>query len=173
MTRLVNRMALGAAAMIALGLIADAAGAKINTSHSIPVGLYWRSDKRIEKNDYVLFCPPPRAVFNDARQRGYIGAGFCPGGYGYMMKRVRAAGNDTISIDDGGVRVNGQLLPDSAPRRTDRARRALPRYCATRTLQASEVLLMGDPNPNSFDARYFGPIPISNIHSVIRPVFIW
>jgi hypothetical protein len=35
-----------------------AAGARINTTKSIPVGLYWTSSAPVEKGAYVLFCPP-------------------------------------------------------------------------------------------------------------------
>ncbi|MES2568793.1 MAG: conjugal transfer protein TraF, partial [Verrucomicrobiota bacterium] len=35
-----------------------AAGARINTSKSIPVGLYWTSNSPVEKGAYVLLCPP-------------------------------------------------------------------------------------------------------------------
>jgi type IV secretory pathway protease TraF len=33
--------------------------------------------------------------------------------YGYLMKRVAASENDTVTIADDGVRVNGDLLPES------------------------------------------------------------
>ena len=77
---------------------ACAAGARINTTKSIPVGLYWTSSAPVEKGAYVLFCPPQAGVFDDAKARGYIGAGFCPGGYGYMMKRVLAAKDDAVTV---------------------------------------------------------------------------
>ena len=72
---------------------------------------------------YVIFCPPKRDVFDVAKERGYIGAGFCPGGYGYMMKRVFAAKDDVVVVADDGVRVNGELLPFSAPLKSDKAGR--------------------------------------------------
>jgi conjugative transfer signal peptidase TraF len=82
-------------------------------------------------------------VFDDAKERGYIGAGFCTGGYGYMMKRVLAAKDDAVtpSADDG-VRVNGELLPLSKPIKADKAGRPLPRFQATSyTLGNSECCL--------------------------------
>jgi conjugative transfer signal peptidase TraF len=174
MTKLLNRLAIMGFAMLGLGFVAYVAGAKVNTTASIPVGLYWASAKPAEKNDYVVFCPPPAPVFDDAKERGYIGAGLCPGGYGYLMKRVSAVKNDKVSVTDEGVRVNERLLPRSARRERDGAGRAMPRYlAATFSLAETEVLLMGDVNSNSFDARYFGPISRSQIRSVIRPVFTW
>jgi conjugative transfer signal peptidase TraF len=149
-------------------------GARINTTKSIPVGLYWTSTDPVEKGAYVMFCPPQLSVFSDAKERGYIGAGYCPGEYGYMMKRVLAAKKDIVAVSDDGVRVNGELLPFSAPRKTDGAGRPMPRFQADRyTLGDSELLLMSDVSATSFDGRYFGPVNRSQIKTVIRPVITW
>lgn len=159
---------------LVLGLVAYASGARINNTRSIPVGLYWMTSDPIEKGAYVIFCPPPMGVFDEAKERGYIGAGFCPGGYGYMMKRILAAKDDAVTIDNEGVRVNGELLPLSTPIAADKAGRPLPRYQADSfTLGGSELLLMSDVSAISFDGRYFGPINRLQIKGVIRPVFTW
>ena len=178
MNRLFKRItvytALGGAGLLLLGLGCYAAGARINTTKSIPVGLYWTSSAPVEKGAYVLFCPPQLGVFDDAKERGYIGAGFCQGGYGYMMKRVLAAKDDAVAVADDGVRVNGELLPLSAPIKADKAGRPLPRYQSNSySLGNSEVLLMSDVSATSFDGRYFGPINRSQIKTVIRPVITW
>lgn len=178
MSRLMHRIAagtaIGGASLLLLGMACYAVGARINTTKSIPVGLYWTSDKPVEKGAYVFFCPPQVGLFVDAKERGYIGAGFCPGDYGYMMKRILAAKKDVVSISDDGVRVNGQLLPFSTPLKADKAGRPLPRYQAARyTLGNSEVLLMSDVSGTSFDGRYFGPVNLSQIKTVIFPVITW
>lgn len=168
--------AVAIAGLVVMALAAGgyAAGARINTTKSIPVGLYWTSGATVGKGAYVMFCPPRVGVFNEAKERGYIGAGFCPGSYGYMMKRVLAAKDDTVQFADDGVRVNGALLPLSAIRKADQAGRPLPRFQHDRyTLGASEVLLMSDVSATSFDGRYFGPVNRSQIVTVIRPVFTW
>lgn len=83
MSRILKRIAAGVviAGVAALLLAAGgyAAGARVNTTKSIPVGLYWTSSAPVEKGAYVLFCPPQLGVFDDAKERGYIGAGFLPG----------------------------------------------------------------------------------------------
>jgi conjugative transfer signal peptidase TraF len=151
-----------------------AMGARINTTRSIPLGLYRTSSAPIAKGAYVLFCPPPAAVFDEAKQRGYIGAGVCPGGYGYLMKRVLAAKDDAVTVTDEGVRVNDDLLPLSAPRKADAAGRPMPRFQADRYLLGpAELLLMSDVSGTSFDGRYFGLIDEVQIRAVIRPVIIW
>lgn len=174
LNRYAEYTAIGGAGLLLLGFFSYAIGVRINTTKSIPVGLYWTSSKPIEKGAYVLFCPPQVSVLIEAKERGYIGSGFCPGEYGYMMKRILAAKNDTVSIADEGVRVNGELLPFSAPIKADKSGRPLTRYHTPRfTLDTSEVLLMSDVSSTSFDARYFGPINRSQIKTVISPVITW
>ncbi len=153
--------------------IAYAAGIRLNTTPSIPVGIYRLTDEPIVIGAYVLFCPQPAPVFEMAKVRGYLGAGFCPGGYGQMMKKILAVKDDAVAIGPDGVRVNGLLLPLSLPIKADGGGRPLPEYEASWVLGDSEVLVMSDSNRGSFDGRYFGSIQRSQIEGVIRPVFTW
>lgn len=172
--RLTATVAIAGIVVLSLGAVSYLAGARINTTQSIPVGLYWISGQPVAKGAYVLFCPPEANVFAVAKARGYIGAGFCPGGYGFMMKRVVATKGDTVSISDDGVRVNAVLMPLSVPLRMDKAGRPLVRFGSSRfSLDSSNVLLMSDVTGASFDSRYFGPIDRSQIKSVITPVITW
>jgi conjugative transfer signal peptidase TraF len=167
-------IAIGGATLIVLGALCYAIGARVNTSKSIPLGLYWTSSNPVKKGAYVLFCPPQVGVIAEAKRRGYLASGFCPGDYGYMMKRILAAKDDAVTISDAGVSVNGVLLPFSAPLSADRAGRPLPRYqSANFVIGNSEVLLMSDVSGTSFDGRYFGPVNRSQIKTVILPVFTW
>jgi conjugative transfer signal peptidase TraF len=172
--RFATATAIGGVAIVALGLACWVTGARVNTTKSIPLGLYWTSSAPAEKGAYVMFCPPNASLFDEAKERGYIAAGLCTGHYGYMMKRIVAAEDDVVSVNPEGVRVNGQLLALSAPLKTDKAGRAMPRYQSNAfTLGASEVLLMSDASGSSFDGRYFGAVNRSQITSVIRPVLTW
>ena len=160
--------------VIVIGAFCFAAGIRVNTSESIPVGIYRTSNEPVEKGDFVLFCPPPSFVFDMAKERGYIAGGLCPGGYGYMMKDVAGTSGDIISFHDDGVHVNGVLLPKSRPLKADPAGRPLPKFQAdSYTLGRSEILLMSDVCGLSFDGRYFGPINRLQIKTVILPVFTW
>jgi conjugative transfer signal peptidase TraF len=171
--RLVRALAI-AASLLGVGGLLGLAGARVNTSKSIALGLYWTSDRPVRKGEYVLLCPPQVEAIDEARRRGYLAAGFCPGGHGYMMKRILAAGGDVVAVGADGVRVNGVLLPFSAPLATDLAGRPMPRLQADRyVLGASEVLLMSDVSRTSFDGRYFGPVSRAQIRTVIVPVLTW
>jgi conjugative transfer signal peptidase TraF len=164
----------GGIALLLLGAACQMAGARINTSKSIPVGLYWTTNGPMEKGAYVLFCPPPSGVFNEARARGYIGAGFCPGAYGYLMKQVAATQRDTVTVTSEGVRVNGERWPQSMPRLADKAGRLLPRFHADGyVLGHAEVLLMSNGSPTAFDGRYFGPVSRAQLETAIKPILTW
>ena len=166
--------AIGGAGIIAFGALCYAIGARINTSRSIPLGLYWVSNKPVVKGAYVMFCPPQVGVIAEAKHRGYLTSGFCPGDYGYMMKKILATTDDAVTIADIGVSVNGALLPFSAPLSKDRAGRPMPRYQSANFIVGnSEVLLMSDVSGTSFDGRYFGPVNRSQIETAIVPVFTW
>ncbi len=164
----------GGITLLLLGAACQMAGARINTSKSIPVGLYWTTSAPMDKGAYVLFCPPPSGVFDDARERGYIGAGFCPGGYGYLMKQVAATQRDTVTVTSEGVCVNGERWPQSMPRLADTAGRRLPRFQADGyVLGQAEVLLMSDGSPTAFDGRYFGPVSHVQLKTAIKPILTW
>lgn len=149
-------------------------GVRINTSGSIPVGLYWMTKDPIQKGDYVLFCPPQKPIFKEALARGYLTLGFCPGGYGHLMKRVSALTKDIISITNEGVFVNSQRVAYSLPLQSDGLKRALPQLRMRHyRLNNQELLLMTDQSPLSFDSRYFGLINCSQIQAVLKPILIW
>jgi conjugative transfer signal peptidase TraF len=159
--------------VLAFGALASAAGARINVSGSIPLGLYWTTRAPVARNAYVVFCPPRSEIFDEAMRRGYIGPGFCEGGYGYMMKRVVAMQGDTVRIDADGVRVNGLLVACSVPKAQDEAGQVLPQLRRALQLGSRDVLLMSDKSPEAFDARYFGPLDAQQIQAVIEPVWTW
>ncbi len=149
-------------------------GARFNTSRSIPLGLYWITKHPIQKGEYVLFCPPQKTIFHKALTRGYIHSGFCPGGFGYMMKRVVAAQGDIVSINLWGVWVNNRFVEHSVPYPTDEQGRPLPELTLRQyPLKNSELLLMTDQSDLSFDARYFGLINRSQVKAVISPALTW
>jgi conjugative transfer signal peptidase TraF len=172
--RISRYTAVAAIGLLLLGFACFAAGLRVNTTKSIPVGLYWMTDAPVGKGEYVIFCPPQSALFDEATVREYIPTGFCPGDYGFMMKRVLAAEGDRVVATAEGLSINGTLLPESAPLKTDKAGRKMPPHSfSDYTLGKSELLLMSDVSGTSFDGRYFGPVNLSQVRGVIRPVIVF
>ncbi|MFY1070607.1 conjugative transfer signal peptidase TraF [Pseudomonas juntendi] len=176
-----HKLRCAAGALLGITLLAGvvgggvhAAGGRFNTSKSLALGLYWATSGPVEKGGYVMFCPPQTSLFSDARDRGYVASGFCPGNFGPLMKRVLAAKGDQVSITQQGVEVNGVMLPFSKPLLADGVGRPLPQLAGkTYVLGDQDLLLMTDASPTSFDARYFGIIHGTQVISPIRPVFTW
>jgi len=168
----VNRakaFAIAAVSVLAAFGIAGAAGFRVNTTHSFPLGLYRITGDPPARGRLVIFCPPERAVFEEALRRGYLGTGFCPGGYGYLIKKILAAQGDRVSIA-----VRGERVPHSAQVTADPSGRPMPAYRADQlTLSDRQVLLLSDFSPRSFDGRYFGAIDVRQIRGVLTPIFTW
>lgn len=170
----VKAFAIGGVAVLTVFGVAGAAGFRVNITPSVPVGLYRITDDPLAKGRLVIFCPPESAVFDEALRRGYLGAGFCPGGYGTLIKKILAAQGDRVSVSAQGVTINGERVPNSAQVSADPSGRPLPAYRADRWVLADQqVLLLSDFSPRSFDGRYFGAIDIRQIRGVLTPVFTW
>ncbi len=176
--RLFARLTKGVSICCLLALVVSTAlylfGIRINETESIPLGIYKTTKDQVQVGSYVMLCPPEISVFDEAKRRGYLTSGNCPGNYSYMMKKVFAIGDDSIRINETGVWVNGKSVHLSKPMKTDSAGREMPRlYVEGYVLEEDEVLLMSDITAQSFDGRYFGPIDKQQIISVITPIFNW
>ncbi len=148
-------------------------GYRINTSDSIPKGLYKITSSQPAKASYVIFCPDTRDFFKEAIRRGYIEKGICPNGYGYMMKKIVAVRGDTVSTTKAGIVINHKLLALSSPKFVDGANHPLHPWQVTQyTLAENELLTMTDQDEWSFDGRYYGLIKSSQVMGVIKPIWV-
>ena len=100
-------------------------GVRLNVSPSAPIGLYRPVDGPVTHGALVVACVPPVAA-SLARERGYLGAGACPGGVQPVLKRVGAMSGDTVTVGPDGVAVNGHPFPHSAVAAWDSRERPVP-----------------------------------------------
>ncbi|MGE5516202.1 MAG: conjugative transfer signal peptidase TraF [Bacteroidota bacterium] len=160
--------------IIVAGMVAEAAGLRINTTPSLPRGLWLvvGDPGLVRIGDVVTFCPPLVPVIELAQERGYVGPGNCPGGLELMMKPVVALAGDTVAVSSVGVTVNGQVLVDSVPLSRDGAGRLLPQAeTGPGTVAEGQVWVLSSHNVRSFDSRYFGPIPHAHLTAILRPLW--
>lgn len=149
-------------------------GIRFNQTDSVPIGL-WRVDNQAvaKRGDTVLLCPPPIEDIREAHRAGYISNGFCPGGIKSLLKPIAAVEGDRVAFSDEGLRVNGHLVPNSAPVKIDGYGRRLPRLMQGEGIVADgQVWFVSDYNPGSFDSRYFGPLPATSIVGVATPLLV-
>lgn len=146
----------------------------MNISDSLPIGVYRRVDTEVKHGDTVLFClmESPAKL---ALQRGYITKLWlnngCPLNARSLMKPVVAIQGDTVVVNDSGVSVNGVLIENSKPLAQDGKQRKMPTLTINKAVGEAMVWLVSSYNPYSWDSRYYGAVPTSNIISVIQPLF--
>lgn len=158
--RIVRRASLSLTVLIGVFIALQFSGVRCNLSPSVPRGLYWVSPAAPNTGAYVAYCPPAAAIFQQARGRGYLDVGLCPGGTRELLKVLVAQGGDQVSADATGIHVNGVPVPDSVALARDSHGRPLPQWRASsHHLNGDEVVLMSERCPRGFDARYFGPQP--------------
>ena len=158
---------------LAVGILfggASALGIRVNSSPSLPLGLYQvtsGSDATL-----VEFCPA-EPFASIANARGYRQFGACPDGGTPLMKPVVARAGDSVRLSERGVSVNGKAIPNSAPLPRDTAGRPLtPWPFGTYPVEPGTVWVVSDYHPRSFDSRYFGPVSEPLIRNRLRSLLV-
>ncbi|WP_024342629.1 S26 family signal peptidase [Bradyrhizobium japonicum] len=134
-----------------------------NASQSVPIGLYRvRPAERLVVTELVVVRPPePLASFLDLN--GYLPVGVP------MLKRVLALPGQTICRT--GFTVTVDSIEVGEARERDGRGRPLPVWRGCRVVAADEIFLMNWQSPDSFDGRYFGPVPASAVIGHALPVW--
>ncbi len=151
-------------------LACNGIGLRVNTSPSLPVGLYRVTQD--ERAKLVEFCPQePYASF--AAERGYRSKGNCPDGASPLMKPVIAQTGDIVTVSNSGLAVNGTLLPNTAPMLADTHNRPIAAWrSGVYAVAAGSVWVASSYNARSFDSRYFGPIRNADIRCHLKPFVV-
>ena len=146
---------------------------RVAYSPSVPLGVYRLESRRVQRGDYVMFCPPVAPVFEQALRQSWIAHGGCPAGTRALIKIVVGMEGDHVIFRDDGVFINGSRVANSSSRTKDARGATLPRPAVSDlVLGPNEHVLMSFQGPDSFDARYFGPIK-GQIVGRLDPVFTW
>lgn len=162
------------AALVAILSIftALAGGYRINLTPSEPLGL-WRIvplDRPAAVNDLVFICPPDTAEMREARTRGYLRSGSCPGGVAPLIKTVIAVAGQHVEID-ASVSVEGRVVCSSSLASRDGSDRPLVPFPSG--IVPPGYVFLHSAFPGSYDSRYFGPVPISGILGLAQEVFTY
>jgi conjugative transfer signal peptidase TraF len=158
-------------AICALGSVGIVLGLRVNTSPSMPLGLWYEhasAGHSYAAGDVVEVCPP-MALW----QTYYLRPGECPGsGREPILKTVAAVPSDIVDISPNGMLVNGIKLENTSPLSHDGVGRPLAAYpLGVYTTQPGTVWLVA-PRWDSYDSRYFGPVSIEDIKGLAEPVWL-
>lgn len=155
---------LGGAALVAAPAWIDHRPKLIwNASASVPVGLY-----RVEPVDGIgvsdiAVVMPPKPLADLLAQREYLPSGVP------LLKHVLALGGTMVCRRGGSVIVYGVAFGRALER--DSRGRPLPGWQGCHVIADREVFLMNWNSADSFDGRYFGPLPLNSI--IGRAVPVW
>jgi conjugative transfer signal peptidase TraF len=143
-------------------------------SESMPRGLYTSEAfaEVPERGDTVEVCLPTEPA-RIARERRYLSAGiFCPDGVQPIVKAVLAVPGDTVVVTPHGFMVDGVLVPNTRALQEDSRGRPLQPVSPGRyPVRAGTVWLFSSSVPNSYDSRYYGPIPRSALRRRYHPLW--
>ncbi|NML06771.1 S26 family signal peptidase [Sphingomonas sp. G-3-2-10] len=135
-----------------------------NASASVPIGLYAaRPSESVKRGDLVAaHAPTPIAQLMAAR--GYLPLRVP------MLKHVLGVAGQTVCRTGLTVTIDGTPVAEVRPR--DRMGRPLPSWSGCRRLRQGEVFLLNPGSPDSFDGRYFGPVPARGIVAILTPLWL-
>ncbi len=137
----------------------------LNTTASVPRGLWLKLDSLPKKGDFVQvpidafssteWVPPDYFRLNMWGKRKPF------------LKFVAGSHGDTIELADNGlILINGVPFPNSAPLSHDRAGRPLRAFELPVTLASDEIWLLSD-SPFGFDSRYLGAANIFRCYKAL------
>ena len=127
-----------------------------NRTASAPTGLYWVSQRPVERSDWVVVSARSEAA-QWAESNGLVGKDWP------LIKQVAGLSGDEICRDEETILVNGEAAAEALER--DQRGRILPVWSGCRRLKEDEVFLLNQ-HPRSLDGRYFGPLSQSDLDGV-------
>jgi conjugative transfer signal peptidase TraF len=134
-----------------------------NATASAPIGLYAILAPATARTGDMVLARTPASVRALAAARRYIPSNVP------LIKRIAAGPGDTVCAQGFSIAIDGRQV--ARRRAVDGRGRALPWWIGCRTLKADECFLLMAESPDSFDGRYFGPVPLSSILG--RATLLW
>ena len=137
----------------------------LNTTASVPRGIWLKLDTLPQKGDFVLV---PIDAFSSTEWvlPDYFRLNMW-GKRKPFLKLVAGSHGDNIELGDNGlILINGVPFPNSKPLSHDRAGRPLRAFNFPITLASDEVWLLSE-SPFGFDSRYLGAANIFKCYKTI------
>jgi conjugative transfer signal peptidase TraF len=134
-----------------------------NASNSVPIGLYRLQPVTTLTVTELVAVQPPALLATFLDFNGYLPIGVP------MLKRVLALPKQTVCRNGLTIAVDGVDVGQAYER--DGRGRPLPAWHGCRIIADGDVFVMNWQSPDSFDGRYFGPLPASAV--IGRAVPVW
>lgn len=152
--------------LIVMGYISLPKLFSVNMTASMPLGIYWLEEpKEIRRGDIIIFDADDD-VMSIVVERGWLKPDM------HFIKYVYGVSGDIYSIRNGRYIVNGE--DKGAVQKYDSKSRALPSFLREGEYAVPDgYVLVGTPVVNSFDSRYYGPVPLSKVYNKAHYLAGW
>ena len=134
-----------------------------NLTPSVPRGLYAVEPPRCLHVTTLVVVRPPPPLGSLLDHGGYLPLGVP------LLKRIFALSGQTVCRI--GTQINVDGIVAAPARERDGRGRPLPSWQGCHVIGDDEVFLMNWDEPDSFDGRYFGPLPKAAV--IARAVPLW
>jgi type IV secretory pathway protease TraF len=124
------------------------------------MGLYTVEQEKFSRGDLVVID------LQGSHRRLLESAGALKPGH-FLIKPVAAVAEDVVCRAAAKITINE--IPVARARTVTPSGIPLPAWSGCRKLSGGEILLIAD-HPASFDSRYFGPLPVTDVVGVARPL---
>lgn len=144
-----------------------------NTTSSFPLGLYKISSKKnYIKGELVSFCAIENKTFTRMIKEGYTQPHpNCSNRTPQLLKKIIALEDDNITIGKA-ISLNNQPIKNSTIFKKDHNGNLLS-IQSSQKIKKGYFWAMSDYNEKSYDSRYFGQVPLSNIIGIATPILTW
>jgi conjugative transfer signal peptidase TraF len=134
-----------------------------NASASTPIGLYSLHAPHALHVGDVVSVNPSKTLVRFMVGRRYIGEGVP------LLKHVAALPGQTVCRTGVAVSIDGLVLGQALMH--DHRGRQLPIWQGCRRIAPSQIFLMNRSVRDSFDGRYFGPLPARTVIARATPIY--
>lgn len=142
----------------------------LNLSSSAPVGIWMRTTQVAQPGDWVAACLPSE-VAHAARHRRYTPRGRCPSNTTPVLKILAARSGVVVESTAEGLLVDSGLWPGSRIQPEDRQGRPVTTVMSYPYAVPTGQVLLLTHHPQSWDGRYFGPLPEWTLLGTYRPLW--
>ncbi|MHC5307780.1 S26 family signal peptidase [Bartonella sp. LJL80] len=134
-----------------------------NASASQPIGLYWiTAHDRLAIGDLVI-AKPSAELGLYMSERHYLDKDVP------LLKTIAAVSGQTICRQNNLISIDGKAVAQALER--DKKQQLLPVWQGCQTLKPEQIFLLNTSVNDSFDGRYFGPLPVKTIIGKAVPLF--
>lgn len=156
-----------------LAAITYGVGVRVNLTNSLPGLLYWQAGTpELIQHETVFACPKVDSGTVQAKERGYLLSGIaCPFGTASLIKKIAALPGDHLITDEHGLIVNGWRFQNSKPLPQDGKGRPMQPATFNGIVPDGYTWLVSTHSAKSYDSRYFGLVPLSNIKAKAKRLF--